>query len=537
MKAALYARVSTDDQKKGFSIPTQVRACRDYAEQHDYTVVATFEEDYSGAYLDRPELEKLRRLVAEGALDVIVVYDLDRLTRKAGHRYLLEEEFQAAGVRVEYVLGGYQDTAEGEFQKQIRAAVAEYEREKIKERCTRGKKALVEAGHVLIGNIPPFGYTYVHRDGSTRGHLLIDEEEAHIVRLIYQWYVYGDEKGKRLGMLAIALRLSSMGIVTKRAKQGQKKIKRDPTVWSSASVDHILDNEIYAGTWYYNRLRRVGNKYIQRDQSEWIPVPVPAIVDRALWEAAQRVKVENRRFARRNLKHDYLLRARLHCAVCGCQFRCYGETDKRFRYYYCAGQRLDCSVDYKSLTCSRSLRQDVIDERVWAQVKDILLNPDLILDALRHRQVEADREAETLRTRLAAIEKRLEALDTQQAKLLRVYLQDDTPVTELMFGETLAAIKKEREGLQHDADDLRSRLSTTVVSDSTIDQVRAFCQRAQQGIEAFTFEDKVAAIEALNIKGVVTRGEKAEDDVIVLSGYLSLAEDAEGGIASPTSRG
>ena len=73
-------------------------ACRRYANERGYTVVATFTDDYTGAALDRPALNELRDFMANSPIDVVVVYDIDRLARKSAYQVLIEEEFKRVGV-------------------------------------------------------------------------------------------------------------------------------------------------------------------------------------------------------------------------------------------------------------------------------------------------------------------------------------------------------------------------------------------------------------------------------------------------------
>jgi site-specific DNA recombinase len=80
--AAIYCRVSTDEQTKGYSLATQIEACRQFAAQKGYRVTAEFSDDYTGAALDRPELNELRELIANDSLEAVIVYDLDRLAPK-----------------------------------------------------------------------------------------------------------------------------------------------------------------------------------------------------------------------------------------------------------------------------------------------------------------------------------------------------------------------------------------------------------------------------------------------------------------------
>jgi site-specific DNA recombinase len=99
--AAIYARVSTEDQGRGFSIPTQIEGCQKLADHDGYTVPEThilIDEGLSGTTMDRPALRRLRELVQTQAIAAAIVYDPDRLSRNLGHQLLLAEEFERARV-------------------------------------------------------------------------------------------------------------------------------------------------------------------------------------------------------------------------------------------------------------------------------------------------------------------------------------------------------------------------------------------------------------------------------------------------------
>ena len=121
-RAVIYARVSTDEQAKGYSLTTQVDACHHYATERGYQVQSVFKDDYTGASLDRPALNALRVHLESNDTQVVIVYDIDRLARKSIYQALLEEEFRRLGAVTEYVIGQYEDTDEGRLQKQIRAS-------------------------------------------------------------------------------------------------------------------------------------------------------------------------------------------------------------------------------------------------------------------------------------------------------------------------------------------------------------------------------------------------------------------------------
>src|SRR5919109_2345810 len=176
--AAIYARVSTEDQGKGFSIPTQIEAGQKLAEREGYMVSETsvlVDEGISGTTMDRPELRKLRDFINAKAIGAVVVYDPDRLSRNLGHQLLLAEEFERAGVKLLIVSHPMEQGPEGWLFFQMRGALAEYERAKILERTKRGMLGRAKAGNPWAGQAA-LGYRAVRE--AHRARWEIDEEAA-----------------------------------------------------------------------------------------------------------------------------------------------------------------------------------------------------------------------------------------------------------------------------------------------------------------------------------------------------------------------
>ena len=101
--AVIYARVSTVAQEDNYSIQTQLEACRKYAGERDFNVVAEYTDTESGATLHRLALGKLRDLLRQGAVDAVVIYCVDRLSRDAAGYYLIKEELKRQdGIALRY---------------------------------------------------------------------------------------------------------------------------------------------------------------------------------------------------------------------------------------------------------------------------------------------------------------------------------------------------------------------------------------------------------------------------------------------------
>ncbi|MGF1614569.1 MAG: recombinase family protein, partial [Gammaproteobacteria bacterium] len=163
-QAALYARVSSEAQASAQTIQSQLAALQTRIEAagDELTVERQFiDEGYSGSTLVRPALERLRDLVAAGAVDRLYIHSPDRLARKYAYQVLLVDEFQRAGVEVVFLNRALGTSPEDDLLLQVQGMIAEYERAKILERSRRGKRHKARLGSVNVLSGAPYGYRYV----------------------------------------------------------------------------------------------------------------------------------------------------------------------------------------------------------------------------------------------------------------------------------------------------------------------------------------------------------------------------------------
>jgi site-specific DNA recombinase len=247
MRAAIYARVSTERQERHQTIDSQLSALRAWAaaQGHDLAEIHVFrDEGYSGSRLDRPGLDGLRDAVRDGSVDILAVLSPDRLARKYAYQVLLLEEFRRAGCDVAFLHHPISDDPNDQLLLQIQGAIAEYERAVLGERFRRGKLQKARDGHFLGGRAP-YGYCYVPRQDGMPGHLVVNEAEAELVRTLYGWLI--DER-------------MTIRQILKRLNFGPWFPRSGRHPWSSSTVHHILADPVYAGTAYANRYRHVPPK-------------------------------------------------------------------------------------------------------------------------------------------------------------------------------------------------------------------------------------------------------------------------------------
>jgi len=302
MKAAIYCRVSTDNQEaEGTSLQTQLENCLTYCQGKGYEVTYRFSEAYSGLTLERPKLNDLRNLVRLGGIDVLVVYCLDRLSRNATHGVILRDELDKYHVLLESITEDIDKTPLGEAITYLRGTFSQIEAAKIRERTMRGKKARASEGRIPGGSgITIYGYDYIKVSQVNGGRRVINETEAPWVRQIYQWLA-----NEGLSTNAITYRLRAMSAPTKFGG-----------IWGRQSVRSILTNPAYTGKTYVFTTGKSGDQFT-RPKEDWIEIPgvTPSIISQDLFDAAQKQLQVNRAKTMPTTKHEYLLRGHCLCSV------------------------------------------------------------------------------------------------------------------------------------------------------------------------------------------------------------------------------
>src|SRR5262245_59742876 len=189
-KAVLYARVSSDVQKKERTIESQIIELKSQITNAGNVLVKEYVDDgYSGARLDRPALEELRRDMKTPLFDDVYFLNTDRIARDVTYQIIIISEILKQ--RKQLIINGrdYVESPENKFTLTVFGAVAELEKAKIIERFTRGKQHKLRQGY-----IPTQGsrYDYIRKTHTSPGALVPNEREAVVVRKIFQMYSGGN---------------------------------------------------------------------------------------------------------------------------------------------------------------------------------------------------------------------------------------------------------------------------------------------------------------------------------------------------------
>ena len=217
-KCLLYSRVSTEMQVDGYSLEAQKNCLKRFAEREEMTVVDAYEDaGKSGKSIEgRPAFKRMLSDIENGKnVDYVLVYKLSRFGRNAAdilNSLALLQTYDVNLICIEEGIDSSQTS--GKLLISVLSAVAEIERENILEQTMNGRREKARQG-IWNGGPAPYGYTI------NDGVLQIDEEEAKIVKTIYEMYV-----NTKIGYTGIAKYLNLQGITKRPRKESDAKIKR-----------------------------------------------------------------------------------------------------------------------------------------------------------------------------------------------------------------------------------------------------------------------------------------------------------------------
>jgi site-specific DNA recombinase len=315
MKAAIYVRVSTDEQAKhGFSLEAQQESCMSYIKSFNHELFKVYIDDgYSAKNMNRPALQDMLDDIRNKRIEIIVLWRLDRLTRKARDGLeMVDEIFNKYGVSFATITERHDlTTAQGRWMFTVSLANAQNERELIGERVTFGQEKKAQKGfRVSLGAI--YGYDKVN------GKLEPNENESPIVHRIFEYYVF---KGWGYGRIAAALNSES--------------IPAKKTSWQPVTIKGILKNITYIGknSWTPRNGQAVIN------DGEHVGIITEELFLLAQTQLKRRCSGEMSRSS-----YNYPFSTIIKCGACGGSYNAYNKVRRRsdakaYTNYRCANRK------------------------------------------------------------------------------------------------------------------------------------------------------------------------------------------------------
>ena len=409
IKCDIYTRVSTTMQVDGYSLDAQKEKLKRYAEFQNMEIVNEYsDEGKSGKSVEgRPEFQRMLDNIENGTDEVqfVLVFKLSRFGRNAADVLNSLQRMQDFGVNLICVEDGIDSSKDsGKLMISVLSAVAEIERENILVQTMEGRKQKAREGK-WNGGFAPYGYELVN------GELQIAEDEAEIIRLIYDKFIHTN-----MGISAIAAWLNQHGY--------KKKKRQNNTLdaFASSFIKGVLDNPVYCGKLAYGRRK---NEKVSGTRNEYRIVKQEnymlhdgiheGIVSETDWELAhqKREKTGVKYEKTHSLDHEHILSGILRCPLCGSGM--YGNVNRKkkkdgtlykdYFYYACKHRRL---VDGHKCGYRKQWSEEKINNAVEEVIRKLVKNPkfeEAILNKIGSR---IDTEE---------IEKEIEGLEKQHRQL------------------------------------------------------------------------------------------------------------------------
>lgn len=538
-----YLRVSSAGQaEEGRSgLPRQIMNVHEAASKHGLKIPWEFlfaDDDSGFEFVERPALSRLRQEIKSSRrrANAVVIEHLDRLSRNADwHQGYLLDEMKQFGVRAVF----WKEFT-SRIERAVMGAIAQDGMEQAKQRMAEGNIHKARSGRVTA-RTPAYGYKLVDslgREGETARkdtHYAIKEEEARVVRHIYQLLIEGN----------------SLRQIVKILDQHHTPPRRY-ACWDTRMVHLILKSSVYKGEYIAHSWKQVkvplhphpngltGTvvktvvRKVPRPAEEWIRVPVPAIVSVEDWELVNAVLKKNFQMSSRNGKESYLLTGLVKCATCNRSY--VGHRRKRTgrggqplcTSWYCCSSR---TAGYPKLMqekigCDQgNISNRILEAAVWKVVYPVLLDPRILIASLE-REFQGDHNEQTAR-QIAYLEAQILALKSEDDKLYKAYLAG--VFNEVEYAGRRKLIKENQQRLSTEL----LQLNETVISPERFEarkqEILTICRHATTSGLAFdaTPEIKRNILKTILDKVILNVNEGWFDLEGVIRGRYPLFENPE----------
>lgn len=530
LRIAGYCRISVDDEldRDNVSIENQKAIIRDFV-GHKFpgAELVFFEDrDRSGYTFEQREgYQAMRRELMAHRLDILVVKDFSRFSRRNSRGLVELEDLRDAGVRIISIGDGIDfpnddDWLKIQFQFLINEMPVTDTSKKVKSVIRRRQ----EDGKWICA--APYGYIV-----NKKQQFEVVPVEADIVRRIYRMYIDG------WGYKKIANSLTDEGIPTPRMAERERKIAEGgdyrrsvKSAWSIATVQGILDNDFYIGTLRQGKYTRakINGRDILRDEVEQIVIENhhQPIMDYRTFAAVRALREKRAKYNYRGVKiNENVYSGFLECGDCGAPMFALGRRDLKPAY--------TCGTYHRRGTAgctTHHIRVDKLDELVKLYVKKVRDNSAEMLEKLNAELArepedvaETERSAANLEDVLLDAQEELKATKRQRVRDIMRHPENEA-VLEATYDELEADLLRKIEGLQSQIEHVTDRRNTIIranraaktameVFDDIITKPHLEKQDLELIIERIrVYEDHVEIRLKADIDTLLRRGELPEPD-------------------------
>ena len=481
---AIYIRVSTEEQaREGYSINAQKEKLKQYAFVRGWDIYDFYIDDGVSAknVEGRPEVLRMIKDVNKGKVNNVLVYKIDRLTRSTRNLIDFIDLFDKRSCSFNSITEAIDtSTATGRMFIKIVGIFAEFERENLAERVSFGYEQKANEGN-YINSKGVYGFDYIQGNG---GDLIVNEEEAQMIKNIYDWYLKGNS------FSGICRKLDKMKTPTKRGGQ-----------WYSSTIRSILTNPLYIGKVRYGVMKDIKTaKIIDSTRYEKI------LDEETFYRVQEVIKDRKINMTKKYPSSNAYFLTFLRCHNCGISLSTYQRKNpnngKAYVSYFCSYRKYNrCDSYYISQPKLEAAFQSYISE----------INLDIDYNINRDNEeynLQSQQKKEHLEKEIGKVDIRLE--DIRKMFMLDKITLDEYRTFSVGLNEKKENLIDELEKIEfhHDKIDLNivknivTNLKTNWVN-LTVDEKREFLTKYIKEIKINAQKDNVKVTEILfnNISG------------------------------------
>ena len=430
--AVAYARYSSAGQRD-VSIEQQLADIRAFAQREGFTIVHEYADHARSGFKNtsaRAAFQSMIRAAESGSFDTIIAWKVDRFGRNREDSAIYKGKLRRFGVRVLYALEPIPEGSAGVLLEGMLEATAEWYSRQLSENVTRGMTD--NAHRCLYNGTRILGYVR-----GPDGRYQIQAEEAALVRNIFDLYCAG------YSAVRIANRLNASGLHTALGRP-----------WNFKAVLSLISNERYTGVYIWGSIR--------------VPDGMPAIIEKSVFEEAQRMKKKTARHVEQGAV-DFLLTGKAFCGHCSAAMIGDSGTSKsgtRHYYYSCQAHKARKGCDKKSVS------KDWLESAVVDFVLDHVLSDAQIektADAVMALQAEEMKASP------------LAAMEAERAEVMKKIQNINNAIAAGIWNSSTSAMLRD---LEDQAEDLRVSCETLRYSQAQLmdrDRVLFFLRRFTKG--------------------------------------------------------
>ncbi|MEC2074005.1 recombinase family protein [Alkalihalophilus marmarensis] len=445
-RAAIYIRVSTEEQKLGHSLEAQESMLKEFAEKKGYEIFDVYSDGgYSGKNFDRPEIQRLFNDLTKDKIDVILVWKVDRLSRNNTDVVsLIDNELTPRNKKL-LITSIDMDSSSptGHMFISLLSTFARYERATIIDRVNAGMQKRAEKGYWNGGSI--LGYDSVDK------RLIINEQESAVVREIFK--LRADGKGYKF----IANTLNNRGIKTKKGKS-----------FSIPAIKLIVNNHIYIGKMVWKKHQEWSTK---RRAGKAEPIIVDgvheAIIEQELWTKVQEInEFQKKSFtSNRNFNGNFFLTGLLKCPKCGAgtvmSKSKKKNSDDYHLYYMCQAYH----NKGKSVCGTNLIKKEEVEQKVLNEISFLVNNDDIFKELISELNSDNDKVNEIFIADLKNFNRQLKKAYDKRSKLDNDYFEGN--IESSTYNRLMSDLQKEIEKLERN---IRKSESEITRNESSIDK-------------------------------------------------------------------